>query len=60
MRKTLRIISITAGIISAVSAIILFFIYLEDVIGYVKKYKDKFTNNISEEDLLEEENDFEF
>ena len=60
MRKTLRIISIASGIVSAVSAVILASIYLEDMLGYLKKVKTKvITNNLGEigiiEDNLEEE-----
>ena len=41
MRKTLGIISISAGIISVVSAVVLGYIYLEDIVGYIKKVKTK-------------------
>ena len=41
MRKALRIISISAGIISVVSAVVLGYIYLEDIVGYIKKVKTK-------------------
>ena len=37
MRKALRIISIFAGIVSIVSAVILGWIYLEDIAGHIKK-----------------------
>ena len=45
MRKALRIISITAGLISVVSAVILGFIYLEDVVGHIKNIKTKYLLN---------------
>ena len=41
MRKTLRLIALTAGIISAFSAVILGCIYLEDMFGYMKQAKEK-------------------
>ena len=43
MRKVLRIISISAAIISVVSAVILGSIYLEDFAGHVKKLKTRFS-----------------
>lgn len=61
MRKTLRIIAATSAIISAVSAIVLGIIYLEDFIkcvneqkGGLKKLRDKFI--AAREDELTEEN----
>jgi len=48
MRKVLRIITISAGIVSIVSATILGGIYLEDIVACVentkKKLEDKITN----------------
>lgn len=41
MRKALRIISVTAGIISVVSAIVLGYVYLEDIMGYIKEKRTK-------------------
>lgn len=46
MRKILRIISISAGIISVVSALVLVCIYLEDIGGYIKKVKSKIIKKI--------------
>ena len=48
MRKALRIISISSGIISVVSAVILGCIYLEDVLGHIEKVKAKVTNKIDD------------
>lgn len=50
MKKTLRILSVTAGIISAVSIVILLFIYLEDAITYFGKIKTKMA---SKKDAIE-------
>lgn len=41
MRKALRIIAVSAGIVSVVSAIMLGYIYLEDIAGQIKKVKTK-------------------
>ena len=45
MRKILRTITATAGIISAVSAAVLGCIYLEDVIQYFHKTKGRFVED---------------
>lgn len=37
IRKALRIISISAGIVIVVSAVVIGYIYLEDVVGHTKK-----------------------
>lgn len=44
MRKVLRIISASAGIVSVVSAVILGCIYLEDVAEQIKKVRTKITS----------------
>lgn len=49
MRKALRIISLTAGIISVVSAVVLGCIYLEDMWGHLKRIKARITNRINEQ-----------
>lgn len=49
MRKALRIVSISAGIVSVVSAVILGYIYLEDIAGYINKTKTKLINKIEDE-----------
>ena len=49
MRKALRIVSISAGIVSVVSAVILGYIYLEDIAGYINKTKTKLINTIEDE-----------
>jgi len=43
MRKALRIIAVASGIISVVSTVVLGFIYLEDILKYIKKTKAKLT-----------------
>ena len=49
MRKVLRIISLSAGIVSVVSAVILGYVYLEDAAVYTKKLiaknKDRIIKN---------------
>ena len=58
MRKALRIIAITAGIISAVSALVLGVIYLEDMLGFMKKLKGKVSGLIrrrQEDEMFEVE-----
>lgn len=44
MRKALWIISISAGIVSAVSAIVLGCLYLEDIAGHIQKIKTRLSN----------------
>ena len=44
MRKTLRIISISAGIISAVSTVVLACIYLENIAEQMKKISKRITS----------------
>ena len=41
MKKVLRVISVSAGIVSMVSAIILTYIYLEDIAGRLEKLKQE-------------------
>ncbi len=41
MRKILRIISVSTGIVSVVSAVILGFIYLEDILKCFQKMKTR-------------------
>ncbi|MBR5529539.1 MAG: hypothetical protein IKU57_03585 [Oscillospiraceae bacterium] len=58
MRKALRIIAITSGIISAVSALVLGVIYLEDMLGFMKKLKGKVSGLIrrrQEDEMFEVE-----
>ncbi len=45
MRKALRIVAISAGIVSVVSAVILGCVYFEDITGYIKKIKSKISAN---------------
>ncbi|MCM1220417.1 MAG: hypothetical protein NC548_38625 [Lachnospiraceae bacterium] len=41
MRKTLRVISVTAGIISLVAVIVLGYLYIEDIAEYLKNTKGR-------------------
>lgn len=59
MRKALRIISLSAGIVSVVSAVVLGCIYLEDIAGHIKKIKTKITNKINDQKYIGEEYDCE-
>ena len=54
MRKALRIISATAGLISVVSAVILGFIYLEDMFGHINRVKIKIADKIGNKKQVEE------
>lgn len=47
MRKTLRTITVFSGIISVVSAVVLGYVYLEDIITYIEKVKTKSASQIS-------------
>lgn len=55
MKKALRIIAMTTGIVSAVSAVILGCIYLEDMVGYVKKIKTKLLDSRKDDNLNEDD-----
>ena len=55
MRKALRIISISAGIVSVVSAVVLGCIYLEDIAGHIKKVKTRLTSKINDKKYIGEE-----
>lgn len=48
MRKTLRIIAVTAGIVSAVATALLGYIYVEDTFTHIKNVKDKVQNRFAE------------
>lgn len=52
MRKALRIISLSAGIISIVSAVILGCIYLEDVFTHINKVKNKLSSKTNDIDYI--------
>lgn len=52
MRKALRITAILAGIISGVSAIILGFIYFEDIISYFKFKRFRQINRFSQKHYI--------
>lgn len=59
MRKALRIVAVSAGIVSVVSAVILGCIYLEDVVEYTQKVKMRITNKIKNQKYIGEEYDHE-
>ena len=46
MKKALKIIAVSAGILSVISAIVLGCIYLEDIAIYFKRIKTRITNRI--------------
>ena len=54
MRKALRIISLSAGIISIVSAVILGCIYLEDIFTQINKVKTKLTSKSNDTEFIGE------
>lgn len=41
MRKALRIISVVSGIVSVVSAVVLAYVYMEDVVGFINDKRTK-------------------
>ena len=55
MKKALRIVSVVSGIVCAVSAAVLAFVYLEEAIGRYHKIKNSVSSKISERKTLEEE-----
>lgn len=55
MRKALRIIAVSAGIVSLVSTVVLGFIYLEDVVKHVKKIKSKLSNKNADTNYIGDE-----
>ncbi len=57
MRKALRIIALSSGIISIVSMVVLCFIYLEDLTGHLNIFKNKLFKKLSERNRLKEESD---
>ena len=59
MRKTLRIIFVSAGIVSVISAVILGCIYLEDIVCNLKKVKERITNRLDDKKHIGEEYDHE-
>ncbi len=48
MRKDLRIIAVSAGTVSDVSALMLGYIYLEGIVGQIKKVKTKIIDIIED------------
>ncbi len=54
MKRTLRIIAISAGIMSVASAVVLGCVYLENIVGYVNKIKFKISNKIGDTKFLGE------
>ena len=59
MRKALKIVAVSAGIVSVVSAVVLGCVYLEDIAGHIKKIKSKISNKISDTKYIGEEHDYE-
>ena len=55
MKKTLKIIAIASGIISAVSSVILAFIYLDEIVGQLNGIKTKIINKFSQRKSLNED-----
>ena len=55
MKKVLRIIAITSGIISAFSSVILCFIFFENILSDIKKFKTKFSNKIENTDFTSQD-----
>ena len=49
MRKALRILSVSAGIVSVLSAVILGCMYLEDIAGYIDKIKTRLATRIQDD-----------
>ena len=54
MRKALRIILMSSGIISVVSAVVLGYIYVEDIYGYIKKVRVGFPSKLNNKKTGEE------
>ncbi len=48
VKKILRIISVTSGIISAVSTFVLMYMYLGDIVDYLKEAKGKWSKKLDE------------
>lgn len=59
MKKALRIISISAGIVSAISAIILGCIYLKDIVRHIKKVKTSFISKMNDKKYIGEAYEYE-
>ncbi len=55
MRKALRIIAVSSGIISVVSMAILGFVYLEDILGHLNIFKDKLFKKIYDKKITNEQ-----
>lgn len=60
MKKTLRTIAILSGIVCAVSAVILGWLYLEDLASNIVKVKNKITDKINERNALDEIEEIDF
>lgn len=41
MKKTIKIIAVSSGVVGALSAVVLGCIYLKDITGYIKNVKRK-------------------
>lgn len=57
MRKALRIVAVSAGIVSVVSAVVLGCIYFEDITGQLKVYKTNLFKKINMKKYIGEEYD---
>lgn len=56
MRKTLRVIAVTAGIVSAVATALLGYIYVEDTFAHIKSVKDKVQSRLADRiDCMDED-----
>ncbi len=47
MRKALRIVAVSTGVVSLVSSTVLGCIYVKDIAGHLKKIRTKITNKIN-------------
>lgn len=54
MRKALRIISVSSGIVSVVSAVILGCIYLEAIAKHIKIAKMRLTSKFHDQKIIDE------
>lgn len=52
MRKTLKIIALSTGIVSTAAAAVLGYIYLEDIAGYVKTVKTRIADKKSDKSYI--------
>ncbi len=55
MRKALRVLVVMSGIVCAVSAVILGFMYFEDIVSYLKVAKHKLSSKMKSKELKSSE-----